>query len=83
MIDGQYLLTCNAMKKTTIRDYYLRYAWLFLIGILADIVVDIAQTYVPEFLGEIVEVVSSNVNVTYADIAGIVKNIIIIAFRYS
>ncbi|MBR4469814.1 MAG: ABC transporter ATP-binding protein [Erysipelotrichaceae bacterium] len=68
------------MKKKTVRDYYLKYIWLFLFGILADIMVDVAQTYVPEFLGEIVEVVSSNANVTLADISDIIRNIILIAF---
>ena len=68
------------MKKNLIRDLYLKYSWLFALGILADIAVDIAQTYVPEFLGAVVEIVSSNETVTYGDISGLIRQIIIIAF---
>ncbi|MBQ6333958.1 MAG: ABC transporter ATP-binding protein [Erysipelotrichaceae bacterium] len=67
------------MKKKTVKDYYLQYFWLFAIGIIANTVVDIAQTYVPEFLGGIVEIVSTKRNVTYDDISGIVRNILIVA----
>ncbi len=66
------------MKKT-VGDYYRKYIVLFLIGILADIMVDIAQTYVPEFLGEIVEIVSGNADVTVNDISGIIRSIVLIA----
>ncbi|MBQ6478193.1 MAG: ABC transporter ATP-binding protein [Erysipelotrichaceae bacterium] len=68
------------MKKNLIRDLYLKYSWLFAIGILADITVDIAQTYVPEFLGAVVEIVSRNDSVTYGDISGLIRQIILIAF---
>ena len=68
------------MKRKTIKDYYLKYGWLFLIGIIADIVVDIAQTFVPEFLGNIVDIVSNYTNVTFNDIALVIKNIFIVAF---
>jgi len=67
------------MKKTTIKDYYLKFAGLFIIGIVADIVVDVAQTYVPEFLGSIVDIVSNKQNVVFADIAPVIRNIIIVA----
>lgn len=67
------------MKRKTIKDYYLKYGWLFLIGIIADIVVDIAQTFVPEFLGNIVDIVSNYTNVTFNDIAPVIKNIFIVA----
>ena len=67
------------MKKKTIKDYYIKYFWLFGAGILADIMVDVAQTYVPEFLGQIVEVVSTYDHVTINDVSGILRNIFIIA----
>ena len=67
------------MKKKTIKDYYIKYFWLFGAGILADIMVDVAQTYVPEFLGQIVEVVSTHDHVTINDVSGILRNIFIIA----
>ena len=74
------LAFCNSvMKKKTVWDYYRRYIGLFLIGILADIMVDMAETYVPEFLGGIVEIVSGNPDVVFADISLIVRNIILIA----
>ena len=67
------------MKKTTIKDYYLKFSGLFIIGILADIAVDIAQTYVPEFLGAIVDIVSNFQNVTVGDIMPVIRNVIIVA----
>ena len=67
------------MKRKTIADYYKKYIWLFIIGIAADIMVDVCQTFVPEFLGEVVEIVSHNANVQISDISGILWNIIWIA----
>ena len=60
-------------------NYYLKYAHLFIFGMLADVMVDVVQTYIPEFLGEIVEVVSSKTNLNFADIEPIIKNVIIVA----
>ncbi len=67
------------MKRTTIKDYYLKFFWLFLIGAVSNIVVDITQTTVPEFLGEMVSVVSSRTGITYSDIASIISKILIAA----
>ena len=67
------------MKKNRIADQYKKYLWLFALGILADIMVDLAQTYVPEFLGAVVEIVSSRSSVTYADIADLIRQIFVIA----
>ena len=69
------------MKKSkTLLSYYLKYSGFFLIGILANVAVDFAQTFVPEFLGTIVEIVSSQSEVTVTDIAGILRQLITIAF---
>ncbi len=69
------------MKKSkTLFSYYLKYSGFFLIGILANIAVDFAQTFVPEFLGTIVEIVSNQDSVTVTDIAGILRQLITIAF---
>ena len=38
-----------------INKYYKKYWFLFLIGIVALIVVDVAQTFIPKFLGQIVD----------------------------
>ena len=67
------------MKKNRIAEQYKKYLWLFALGILADIMVDLAQTYVPEFLGAVVEIVSSRSSVTYADIADLIRQIFVIA----
>ena len=66
-------------KRSILKDYYSRYIGLFIIGIFADIMVDIVQTFVPEFLGEMVEIVSSFSSVTVGDISHIIKKIMIVA----
>ena len=66
-------------KRSILKDYYSRYIGLFIIGIFADIMVDVVQTFVPEFLGEMVEIVSSFSSVTVGDISHIIKKIMIVA----
>lgn len=60
--------------------YYKKFAILFFIGIIADIVVDYVQLYVPEFLGGIVEIISNNTTIETGDITSIIKNVLIVAF---
>ena len=43
-----------------VNKYYLKYAILFIIGIAALIAVDYIQTIVPKFLGEVVEILETN-----------------------
>ena len=43
-----------------INRYYLKYGWLFLIGILALIAVDYIQLKIPEYLGELVYILEHN-----------------------
>ena len=43
-----------------INRYYLKYAWLFIIAIIALVAVDFIQTLIPEYLGEVVEIVQGN-----------------------
>ena len=43
-----------------INKYYLKYAIFFIIGVAALVMVDIAQLFVPEYLGEIVEILSDS-----------------------
>ena len=38
-----------------INKYYIRYAGFFLLGIIALVAVDIVQTFIPRFLGEIID----------------------------
>ena len=42
-----------------VNKYYFKYAILFIIGIAALIAVDWIQTYIPEFLGEVIKVIDS------------------------
>ena len=61
------------------KKYYLKYAPLMLIGILADIVVDYAQLFVPEYLGDVVTIVSGSENPTVAMIIPIVKSLFVVS----
>lgn len=42
-----------------VNRYYLKYSWLFIIGILALIAVDWIQLLVPQYLGEVVDILQS------------------------
>ena len=37
--------------------YYLKYSWMYLLGIAALIAVDYVQLWIPEFLGDIVNII--------------------------
>lgn len=63
-----------------IKKYYKKYLLLFIIGILANILVDFVQLYLPEFLGKLVNIVSTNDNLVFDDIKNIVYSVVIIAF---
>lgn len=67
-------------KDPNMVKYYKRFALIFLIGIIADIFVDYAQLYIPQFLGEVVELFGSKAEITYLDIKDIIRNVIIVAF---
>ena len=67
-------------KDPNMVKYYKRFALIFLIGIIADILVDYAQLYIPQFLGEVVELFGSSAQITYLDIKDIIRNVIIVAF---
>ena len=43
-----------------INRYYLKYALLFILGILALVAVDIIQLFIPEYVGEVVKILQSN-----------------------
>lgn len=65
-------------KKDHMSKYYKKYFVLFAIGVCADIMVDYVQLYLPEFLGEIVEIVANTANPLFDDIAAIIKGLIIV-----
>ena len=62
------------------KKYYKRYLILFIIGVIANVVVDYVQLFIPEFLGDMVDIVSLNTNVIFDDIKKIVYSLIIVAF---
>ena len=62
-------------KDPNILKYYRKFALILTIGIIADILVDYAQLYIPQFLGEVVGIVGSNPNAGYDDIRNIVTKI--------
>ena len=45
-----------------ISKYYLKYAIFFIIGVAALVMVDIAQLFVPEYLGEVVDILTKSGN---------------------
>ena len=42
-----------------INKYYLKYAIFFIIGVAALVLVDVAQLFIPEYLGEIVDTLTT------------------------
>ena len=51
-----------------VNRYYLKYGWMLLIGILALIAVDYIQLFIPEYLGEVVGILSNEVPPTDSEI---------------
>ena len=45
----------NMLIGKHLKKYYAKYWWLLAIGILSLIVVDVAQTFIPRFLGQIID----------------------------
>ena len=59
-----------------IKKYYKKYALLFIIGILANTFVDLTQLFIPEYLGQLVELISNNISLVFGDISIIVFSVI-------
>ena len=38
-----------------VNKYYLKYSWLFLIGLVGLVAVDVFQLFIPEYLGKLVD----------------------------
>lgn len=66
-------------KDKNILKYYKRFALILAIGIMADILVDFVQLFIPQYLGDVVQIVGFSINPTYDDISNIVIKIIIVA----
>lgn len=67
------------MTFSFIKKYCKKYVLLLTIGIFADMFVDYVQLYVPEFLGELVELVSNSTGLKFDDIKHIVISLLIVA----
>lgn len=65
-----------------INRYYLRYAYLFIIGILTLIAVDWFQLYIPQYLGDIVDLFSVNyvASEIWSSVLDISLKILVISF---
>jgi len=72
--------TMNVMFQSKYLNKHLkRFGFLFIIGILCDIMCDYVQLFIPEFLGEMVEIVANISHPALNDIAHIVKGLVIVA----
>ena len=63
-----------------INKYYKKYLLLILLGVFAVIVVDYVQTFIPEYLGQVIAIIRNNQTVTTDDILPLVIKIIKISF---
>lgn len=66
-------------KKSYLKNYIKKFIVLYIIGILADGLADYVQLKIPEFLGQVVDVVASSTNLTLSSISDIIKNLIIVS----
>ena len=48
------------MKKFTLVPYLLRHKWSYMMGILVLLMVDVANVYVPQFIGEVIDGLTVN-----------------------
>ena len=51
------IIHCNTIMLfgKYINKYYLKYSWLFLIGLIGLVAVDVFQLFIPEYLGKLVD----------------------------
>ena len=61
-----------------INKYYLKYIWLYLIGIVGLVAVDWFQLLIPEYLGEIVDLFNGT-EVDFSALYEIIKGVLIVA----
>lgn len=62
-----------------LNKYYLKYWWMFVLGIMALIAVDLAQTYIPEFVGQIVDFLSEGTGIHNEEILKMSLYVLLIA----
>ena len=61
------------------RKYYLRYSWLYLIGIVSLVAVDTAQVFIPGYLGDVVNIVTKQPDDALEQVSHIILMILVIA----
>ncbi len=64
-----------------INKYYLKYAWLFLIGLAGLIAVDVFQLYIPEYLGRLVDLFDGSEGgaINSAELKEIIFGVLVVA----
>ncbi len=61
-----------------INKYYLKYSWLFLIGIVGLVAVDVFQLFIPEYLGKLVDMFDGSA-IDKAALKEIILGVIVVA----
>lgn len=59
--------------------YYRKYALFFLVGVIALVLVDYFQLYIPEYLGDMVSLLDEGKQISLQDIMYIVQGLIVVA----
>ncbi len=64
-----------------INKYYLKYWWLFLLGLVGLIAVDVFQLYIPEFLGRLVDLFDTNASgaIDMGELTEIIIGVMVVA----
>jgi len=60
-------------KKYSLRPYLLAYKWHYAIGIFVLLAVDLANLYIPQFIGEIIDGITAG-KLDMAGVGGIIFN---------
>ena len=63
-------------KKYSLRPYLLAYKWHYAIGIFVLLAVDLANLYIPQFIGEIIDGITAG-KLDMAGVGGIIFKILI------
>ena len=62
-----------------VNKFYLKYAWCFLIGIAALVAVDFIQLLIPEYLGQLVDLLSVSSSVDLSQVNKIILYVVFVA----
>lgn len=67
------------LKDKHLGKYIKKYSIFLIIGVLANVFVDYIQLYIPQYLGEVVEIVGTTVNPVLNDVKDIVIKVLFVA----